>query len=131
MGSSSSRTSFIEQQRIELEVEKARCEQAMQEAQVAMKQAYAEAEKAVAAMRAPWDAALSGQRQAILASAAKRTWGGALTLRALSNGNNGLWLAYMVFYLGRSLFLSAWWPSLWRLFDNNGERVARPANVTA
>ena len=90
MGSSSSRTSFIEQQRIELEVEKARCEQAMQEAQVAMKQAYAEAEKAVAAMRAPWDAALSGQRQAILASAAKRTWGGALTLRALSSGNNGL-----------------------------------------
>ena len=46
-------------------------------------------------------------------------------------GNNGLWLAYMVFYLGRSLFLSAWWPSLWRLFDNYGERVARPANVTA
>ena len=43
MGSSSSRTSFIEQQRIELEVEKARCEQAMQEAQVAMKQAYTEA----------------------------------------------------------------------------------------
>ena len=96
MGSSSSRTSFIEQQRIELEVEKARCEQAMQEAQVAMKQAYAEAEKAVAAMRSPWDAALSGQRQAILASAAKRTWGGALTLRALSNGNNGLWLGIII-----------------------------------
>ena len=60
IGSSSFRTSFIEQQRIGLEVEKARCEQAMQQAQVAMKRAYAEAERAVAAMRAPWDAALSG-----------------------------------------------------------------------
>lgn len=96
MGSNSSRTSFIQQQRIALEVEKARCEQTMQEAQVAVEQAYEQASKAVAAMRAPWDAALAQQRQQVLSSAAKGTWFKALTLRALANGHNGLWLGIIV-----------------------------------
>lgn len=96
MGSSSSRTSFIEQQRIALEVEKTRCEQTMQEAQVAVEQAYEQAGKAIAAMRAPWDAALAQARQQVLAQAAKGTWFKALTLRGLANGNNGLWLGIIV-----------------------------------
>lgn len=96
MGSNSSRTNFIEQQRIALEVEKTRCEQTMQEAQVAVEQAYEQAGKAIAAMRAPWDAALAQARQQVLAQAAKGTWFKALTLRGLANGNNGLWLVIIV-----------------------------------
>lgn len=68
----------------------------MQEAQVAVEQAYEQASKAIAAMRAPWDAALAQQRQEVLAQAAKGTWFKALTLRALANGNNGLWLGIIV-----------------------------------
>ena len=68
----------------------------MQEAQLAVEQAYGDAHKAVAAMRGPWDAALAEQRSEVLVDAAKGTWGRALTLRALFNGNTLLWLGSII-----------------------------------
>ncbi|WP_057637234.1 AAA family ATPase [Stenotrophomonas ginsengisoli] len=109
MGSSSSRAGFVENQRIELHAEKARCEQAIHQAQAGVDAAYRAAEQAVVAMRAPWDAALADQEKKIRKDASRNSLLPALTLTAAVSGKRSLllWiaLAAAMYFFGTPLRL--------------------------
>jgi len=105
MGSSSSRSSFIDNQRSVLLDELAQCQQRAETAKQAMGAAYPAACQAAQSMRPLFDQALAQARRNARQQGRKGTWGAALTLRA-SLGTGGLRIIAWLLLLG-SLMLDS------------------------
>ena len=105
MGSSGSRTSFIDKQRAVLLDELAQCQQRTESAKQALGSAYPVASQAAVEMRPVFEQGLAHARRDVLQAARKGTWGPALSLRA-TLGSGGFRLLVWLVLIGSLLLIT-------------------------